>query len=101
MFGKFGSLLSFRGHFLGRHGATCKRRQSQATESWQVSTATEQLESRELLTLITGTDVNISQISNSQAEISIAVNPTNPLNLIAMSNGAQANGDEQFIAYTF
>lgn len=99
MFGKFGSLLSFRGHAIGRRGATRKRRQSHS-ENWQVSASSEPLESRALLTLITGTDVNISQIPNSQAEVTVAVNPTNPLNLIATSNGGQLNGDEEFVAYS-
>lgn len=99
MFGKFGSLLSFRGHSIGRHGATRKRRQSHA-ENWQVSAAGEQLESRALLTLTAGIDVNITQVANSQAEVTIAVNPTDPLNLIATANGGQNNGDEQFIAYS-
>lgn len=99
MFGKFGSLLSFRGHSIGRHGATRKRRESHPA-NWQVSASSESLESRALLTLLPGTDVNISQIANSQAEVTVAVNPTNPLNLIATSNGGQLNGDEEFVAYS-
>jgi hypothetical protein len=46
----------------------------------------ELLESRRLLSLLVGPNVNMSRLRSSQAEASIAMNPTNPTNLVAFSN---------------
>src|SRR5262249_17400372 len=47
----------------------------------------ELLESRRLLSLSVGTNVNMSNgLHSGQAEASIAMNPTNPNNLVAFSN---------------
>lgn len=99
MFGKFGSLLSFRGHFLGRDGAQCKRRQVQ-THDWQISTAAEVLETRALLTLVPGVDVDISKLGGSEEQPSLAVNPTNPLNMVAVFEKGTVGGDALPYAYT-
>lgn len=36
--------------------------------------------------LVLGANVNISNLAGAQSEVGIAVNPTNPLNLVAVSN---------------
>jgi hypothetical protein len=46
-------------------------------------------------------DVNVSQLSSSQGETHIAINPTNPQNLVIMANGGTSSPDAQFIANTF
>lgn len=96
MFGKFGSLLSFREHTLGPNRASLKRRPRDAAK--EIGLSSEQLECRALLTFVPGTDVNVSQLFGDQVEVSIAVNPTNPQNLIMVSSGGDTFGDEQFIA---
>jgi subtilisin-like proprotein convertase family protein len=97
-FSKFTSLLSFRGHSISREGArllagVAKPRRLKP-QSWLVAEGCEQLECRQLL----AADVNISQLGGSQEEVSIAVNPTNPLNLVTLSNGGA--GNSEFIAYS-
>ncbi|MDB5385108.1 MAG: hypothetical protein JWM11_754 [Planctomycetaceae bacterium] len=97
MLGKFGSLLFFRGHSVGLDGARVlgvfpKPRRTKP-HSWLMASAGEQLECRQLLT-----NVNISQLAGSQAEESIAVNPTNPLNLVVLSNGG--TGNDEFEAFS-
>lgn len=52
-------------------------------------------------TLTPGTDVNISRLPGSQAEVTIAVNPTNPLNVVSLSNGGTSDPSAQFVANSF
>lgn len=93
---RFLSVLRTRHHRNGR--APYSRR----------SLCLEQLEQRQLLTvtaeflgtpfLTSGNDVNASQLAGSQPETHIAVNPTNPGNLVVMSNGGAATNE--FTAYS-
>lgn len=46
-------------------------------------------------------DVNISRLASSQTEVVVGVNPTNPQNLVAMSNGGTTDPSAQFIANSF
>jgi hypothetical protein len=46
----------------------------------------ERLESRDVPSLVVGSNVNMSRLPASQAEASLAINPTNPNNLVAFSN---------------
>lgn len=48
--------------------------------------------------LLTGLDVNVSQLTGSQSEVVIAVNPTNPTALVALSNGGTADPTAEFVA---
>lgn len=105
MLGKFGSLLSFQGHSIGREGAHdvprkkwLQTKRKRAAESWQVAECGEQLECRTLLAGA-GVDINVSQQVGSQIEPSIAVNPTNPLNMAVV--GTETTSTSQlFVAYT-
>ncbi len=51
--------------------------------------------------LTRGPVVNASRLPGSQAEVTIAVNPTNTQNVVAVANGATAAGEAQFIANSF
>ncbi|MCX7418660.1 MAG: Ig-like domain-containing protein [Planctomycetia bacterium] len=50
------------------------------------------------LALTPGANVNASRLAGSQAEVHIAVNPTNPQNVVAVANGGTADPSAQFIA---
>jgi Ca2+-binding RTX toxin-like protein len=52
-------------------------------------------------TLTAGANVNASRLAGSQTEVHIAVNPTNPLNVVAMANGGTSDATAQFIANSF
>jgi subtilisin-like proprotein convertase family protein len=97
-FSKFTSLLSFRGHSISREGArllagVAKPRRLKP-QTWLIANECEQLECRQLL----AADVNISQLPGTQNSVSLAVNPTNPLNLVTLSDGGA--GNSEFIAFT-
>jgi subtilisin-like proprotein convertase family protein len=109
MLGKFGSLLSFRGHSIGREetrnssvpnpgtpNRSGKRRRTTARTELMAGSS-EQLECRALLAM----DINISNVNDSQFESDIAINPTNPQNLAVVASGGDGNGDELFVAYSF
>ncbi len=49
-------------------------------------------------TLSRGADVNASQLASTQGEVAIAVNPTNPQNVVVMANGGTSDSGAQFIA---
>lgn len=105
MFGKFGSLLSLRGHSIGRDGipaqAAGKKKPSRrrtGSSSWMAE-CSEQLECRALLAGA-GVDENVSQIVGSQIEPSIAVNPVNPLNMAVVATGGDLDPTKLFVAYT-
>ncbi len=53
------------------------------------------------VTLAAGTNVNASRLAGSQTEVHIAVNPTNPLNVVAMANGGTTDATAEFIANSF
>ena len=48
-----------------------------------------------------GRDVNVSQTLNSQSEVHIAVNPTNPQNVVIVSNGGTTDSSAEFVANSF
>ena len=60
----------------------------------------ERLEDRALLavTLTPGLNVNISNLPGYQSEVSIAVNPTNPLNLVSGSNDPSTGGTDAYFS---
>ncbi|MDB5338597.1 MAG: hypothetical protein JWN70_4216 [Planctomycetaceae bacterium] len=87
MFGKFGSLLSFKGHFIGRLGATPKRRQPGGFTMQSVGASSEALECRTLMTIAPGVDVNVTQASGDQINTQIAVNPLNPDEIVIVGDG--------------
>jgi Ca2+-binding RTX toxin-like protein len=49
-------------------------------------------------TLTPGANVNASRLDGSQAEVDIAVNPTNPQNVVVVANGGTSDASAQFIA---
>ena len=49
-------------------------------------------------TLSRGADVNASLLASTQGEVAIAVNPTNPQNVVLMANGGTSDSGAQFIA---
>lgn len=49
-------------------------------------------------TLTPGANVNVSRLASSQTEVDIAVNPTNPQNVVAVSNGGTTDPSALFIA---
>ena len=51
--------------------------------------------------LARGNDVNASRSANSEGEVAIAVNPTNPQNVVLMANGGTTDPTAQFIANSF
>lgn len=48
-----------------------------------------------------GQNVNISQLSGSQTDVQIAVNPVNPQNVVAVGNGGTTDPSALFIANSF
>ena len=52
-------------------------------------------------TLSRGPDVNASLSASTQGEVAIAVNPTNPQNVVLMANGGTSDPGAQFIANSF
>ena len=97
MFGKFGSLLSFKGHSIGRLGATPKRRTSGGFKTQSVGSTTEALECRTLLTITPGVDVNVSQVGGHQLNTQIAINPLNPSEIVIVGDsGTNSSTDILF-----
>lgn len=52
-------------------------------------------------TILNDEDVNVSKLNSTQGETHIAINPTNPNNLVIVANGGTSNGTAEFIANTF
>lgn len=97
MFGKFGSLLSFKGHSIGRLGATPKRRQPGGFTMQSVGASSEALECRTLMTIVPGVDINVSQAGGDQINTQIAVNPLNPDEIVIVGDsGANSATDLLF-----
>lgn len=97
MFGKFGSLLSFTGHSIGRLGAIPKRRRSGGLQASTVAASSETLECRTLLSITPGPNINVSQATGNQISPQLAVNPLNPNEIVIVSDsGTNGTGDLQF-----
>ena len=94
MFGKFGSLLSFKGHSIGRLGATPKRRTPGGFQTHSVGLTAETLECRTLLTITPGVDVNVTQILGDQINTQIAVNPLNPNEIVIVGDEGQSGSND-------
>lgn len=52
-------------------------------------------------TFSTGQNVNVSKLPRSQTEVHIAINPTNPQNVVIVSNGGGNDPASEFIANSF
>ncbi len=94
MFGKFGSLLSFKGHFIGRFGAKPKRRQPGGFTVQEVGASSEVLECRTLMTAVSGPDINVSQATGDQINTQIAVNPLNPNEIVIVADSGQTSNTD-------
>lgn len=67
-------------------GKPLRSRNDRRNRSWKCSLQTEVCESRTLLTLTVGPNVDISQFAGNEDESAIIVNPNDPMQLFASSN---------------